>query len=159
MTAQVHEKLVLDDRLCGMSCCPGLPEGHPRIVASHTRDETCPDIVYSTACWRGYIGTWAIVGERFFLVKLVGRLRLVGDEPLFADWFTGTLRVPTGKLIHYVHGGFESVYEGELHIRVERGVVVGRRTVDNTNKDVDVEGPIQQSFPGFLGRLPEDEDT
>ena len=30
-----------------------------------------------------------------------------------------------------MHGGFASVYEGELHIAVEKGMVTSRRTLDN----------------------------
>lgn len=159
MTAQVYEKLVIEDSLFYMCSCPELPWNHPRIVEFEGwYDATCPPIVYSTACWRGYIGTWAILGDRFFLTAVVGKRRLVGDEPLFADWVTGTLRVPNGELIQYVHMGFASVHQAELHIRVEHGIVVGTRTVDNTNGVVDVEALIRKRFAGFVDRFPRDED-
>jgi hypothetical protein len=31
MTAQIPEKLILDGQETPMTCCPSLPEGHPRI--------------------------------------------------------------------------------------------------------------------------------
>jgi len=88
-------------------------------------DEECDlnTIIFSTGCCRAYIGTWSIVDNRFFLVRLEGKYRLVGDEPLFADWFSGVLRIPKGKLLEYVHFGFESVYEQELLIEIKKGIV------------------------------------
>jgi hypothetical protein len=56
---------------------------------------------------------------------------LSGDEPLFAEWVSGVLRIPRGELLQYVHMGFESVYERELHLRVEAGVVLESNTVES----------------------------
>lgn len=57
----------------------------------------------------------------------------IGDVeiPTMASWVTGELRVPQGELLHYVHGGFASVYERDLLLAVEKGRVVGRRVVNN----------------------------
>jgi len=46
---------------------------------------------------------------------------------LFAEWYTGTLRIPTGPQMEYVHGGFESKYATELFIDVKGGVVTKTR--------------------------------
>ena len=99
----------------------------------------------STACWRGYVGTWAIEGGRLYLVKLNGCVRtasgiadvnlasLFPDYPdgVFAHWFTGQLRCPKGALLKYVHGGYSSSYEQDLLIDVQRGVVVQERLAVN----------------------------
>jgi hypothetical protein len=44
------------------------------------------------------------------------------------------LIVPRGKMLEYVHMGYASVFEEELHITVERGAVTGRRVVDNRGR-------------------------
>jgi hypothetical protein len=75
-----------------------------------------------------------------YLVGLVGRTRLLGCDPLHASWYTGTLRVPRGEMLHYVHMGFGSVYEEEILIEVEKGCVVGERSVDNRPKGCLVAG-------------------
>ena|GEM_PF-4471539 len=42
---------------------------------------------------------------RLLLNRVTGRYKLVGSEPLFAEWFSAELRIPTGPMIAYVHGG------------------------------------------------------
>jgi hypothetical protein len=131
MTAQIHERLIFDGEETSMACCPPLPEGHPRIVeaSGEEREDRSDFLLGSTACWRGYEGTWEIRDGRFYLVGLRGRYRLTGGEPLFADWFTGFLRIPRGKMLHYVHMGFASVYEGETHVLIERGMLRNVREI------------------------------
>jgi hypothetical protein len=89
---------------------------------------------YSTDLWRGYIGQWEIVGERLYLTKLQGTL-INGDKAsvetifpgfpgsVFAHWYSGTIRIPQGQLLEYVHGGYASTYERDLLLELERGVV------------------------------------
>ena len=134
MTAQIHEGLIIDGKVTSMACCPSFPEEHPRIYEL-SPDEALRDegsLFYQCSnCWRGYRGTWEIKNERFYLVRLNGRFQLRGSTPVLADWFSGILRVPMGEILVYVHMGFGSVYEQELHIKVENGVVVMARTIDN----------------------------
>jgi hypothetical protein len=135
MTAQVHELLILDGQWTSIASDPPLPANHARVVAaSEEHRRKASSIVNSTACWRGYIATWQIKDDRFYLVSIEGRFELVGIEPLLADWFTGELRVPMGEVIDYVHMGFASVFAEELFVRIVNGAVVSRRRVDNRGK-------------------------
>jgi hypothetical protein len=98
-----------------------------------------------TALWRGYVGTWSIENDRLYLVKLSGNVVTDGQEHavglkalfpdypdgVFAHWFTGELRCPSGALLNYVHGGYGSTYERDLFFRVQRGVVLEERLVVN----------------------------
>lgn len=91
-----------------------------------------------TALWRGYAGSWEIVGGRLYLIKVVGQLLDGTDasiesvfsgfpERVFAHWYSGTLRVPQGELLNYVHAGYRSSYERDLLLDVDRGVIQGNR--------------------------------
>jgi hypothetical protein len=134
MTAQIHENLVLDGKRLTMASCPDLPEGHPRIVEVDpevARTKPGSHMYFTTACWRGYRGTWKIARKRLYLTHLSGRKRLTGKAPLFADWVDDILRVPQGKLLRYVHMGFGSKYEQEIRLTIEKGVVTSRRVFDN----------------------------
>ncbi len=139
MTAQVHERLVYEGEEMSMASCPPLPTEHPRLTSAGspgmTKKAGVPGVVFSTACWRRYIGTWEVKGGRLYLRDVRGVYELAGGEPLFADWVSGWLAVPQGEVLQYVHMGFESVYERELHLRVEAGVVVETREVDNRHPD------------------------
>lgn len=126
MTAQFHEGLVLDGQRLSLACEPKIPE-HPRIKkVSEEEANVSNPFVFSTACWRNYMGSWKIEEGRFYLVGIIGIYELVGDEPLFAEWFSGTLRVPIGNMTEYVHMGYASKYERELFIDVKNGLVVQR---------------------------------
>ena len=90
----------------------------------------------STALWRGYVGRWDIVDGRLYMVGLSATLTngqpatldtvFPGyGERVFAHWYTGTLRVPQGRRLKYVHMGYASTYERDLMLEVERGVLRG----------------------------------
>ena len=136
MTAQIHERLVIDGEEREMAFCPPLPMDHPRIrfatIEEFNRSDSKMDGQFrSSGCWRSYQGSWEIKDGRFYLTGVCGCVVLVGSEPLFADWFTGVIRVPQGEQLQYVHMGFGSVYEEELHLKIEKGLVTASRVLDN----------------------------
>jgi hypothetical protein len=161
MTAQVHERLIFEGEETSMAFCPPLPENHPRILSAApgaaARDAS-DSILNSTACWRRYQGTWKLEDGRFYLVDLRGRFRLSPGEPLLADWFTGVIRIPRGELLQYVHMGFGSVYEEEIHVKIERGVVTASRTIDNRGKEHDPWKLGRENLPGGENSFPGDDD-
>jgi hypothetical protein len=135
MTAQIHELLLLDGEWASMASEPALPRGHPRVAAaSEEAQKAASPIIFSTACWRRYRGTWEVRDGRLSLIALEGLYELKGEGPLPAEWVTAVLNVPRGKMLEYVHMGYASVFEEELHIRIERGVVTGRSVVDNRGR-------------------------
>lgn len=96
----------------------------------------------SSALWRGYIGTWEIIGERLYLIRLEGTLKSGGTfcmeslfpgfpDRAFAHWYSGTLRIPKEKLLKYVHREHASVYESDLFIDIEKGRLITTRTCHN----------------------------
>lgn len=95
-----------------------------------------------TALWRGYVGSWEIVDDRLYLVELSGTLEGGADATLatifpdfpdrvFDHWYTGTIRIPQGKQLEYVHMGYGSTYERDLFLDIERGVIVSTRAQHN----------------------------
>ena len=96
----------------------------------------------NTACWRGYVGEWEVIDDRLYLVGLEGGLNDGTDasietvfpgfpDRVFAHWYTGKVRIPQGKLLDYVHMGYESIYERDLFLTFERGVLVDKKVVTN----------------------------
>jgi hypothetical protein len=95
MTAQFHERLILNGERTTMAFCPPLPSKHPRVVELSDREidegrkraseeskragkeEGVSEfgfILGSTACWRRYVGTWEVRDGQFFLTSIEGRL-------------------------------------------------------------------------------------
>jgi hypothetical protein len=116
----------------------------------------------NTANWRGYQGSWEIkgseeVGYRLYLISLTACLKYpkkVGLDYLFpefpngvfAHWFSGEIRCPRGDRLHYVHGGYASIYEEDLFLEFQEGVLKGTRVVKNQAPT-----PIaQEDLPWFL---------
>jgi len=157
MTAQIHERLILDGVETSMAFCPPLSEGHSGICEAGS-DEGARDIsdliLSSSACWRGYQGTWEIKDGRFYLVGLRGRFKLREGKPVLADWVSGVLRVPKGKMLQYVHMGFCSVYEQELQIKIENGEVIKTSAIDNRRKKRARWRPGWKNLPGGKNRFP-----
>jgi hypothetical protein len=136
MTAQIGERLLLDGKEHVM-CTEPLAVYFPLAGIESNFQVNC------SALWRGYVGLWEIIDSRLYLVELNGTL-LDGKTPasleslfpgfpdrVFAHWYTGQLRVPTGKLLQYVHGGYASTYESDVLIEVSKGVVVTASTQVN----------------------------
>ena len=90
--------------------------------------------VSCTALWRGYVGEWAVIEGRLYLIGISGTLE--GDTPatletffpgfpdrVFAHWYSGQVRLPQGRQLEYVHGGYGSTYEQDLLIDFDQGLV------------------------------------
>ncbi|PRD64032.1 ankyrin repeat domain-containing protein [Malikia granosa] len=101
--------------------------------------------VASTALWRGYLCKWAIEDGQLFLLSLQGILEndeVASIKTLFpessgrvhADWFSGILRLPQGRRIEYVHMPYASVYDRDLFIRVQDGMVLDEELVENRSE-------------------------
>lgn len=106
------------------------------------RPEPDFDCFGCTALWRGYVGTWEIANDHLYLVGLSGDLEdgsvanlatVFPDYPdrVFAHWYSGTIRIPEGKLIEYVHMGFASRYERDVFLRFRSGVLISIETRTN----------------------------
>jgi hypothetical protein len=138
MTAQSTESLLFKGENLQM-CSTPLDE---YLLQNNIRFEA-----ESTANWRGYQGYWEVkgseeIGYRLYLVSLSACLKypkrvsldyLFPDYPngVFAHWFSGEIRCPKGDRLHYVHGGYASIYEEDLFLDFNQGVLQGTRVVKN----------------------------
>ncbi|CAK0767990.1 conserved hypothetical protein [Gammaproteobacteria bacterium] len=127
MTAQATEKLYYEGLKVGM-CSEPLELYFLFSGESPKFDSHCSGL------WRGYVGTWKIKDGRLYLIELQGWLEdgnnvtlatLFPDFPdrVFAHWYSGTIRIPQGKILNYVHMGYESTYEKDILLKIEKGVV------------------------------------
>ncbi len=94
----------------------------------------------STALWRGYVATWTLQAGKLWLQALgAEHHEKIGKQyqrreidlwdvvfpdspaPVAADWYTGALIIPDGKLVEYVHMGYGSTHERYIVIIIRNG--------------------------------------
>jgi hypothetical protein len=103
-------------------------------------------------CTRGYIATWAFRTDELYLMDIEGKYKrwsiLFGnkprpftlrsfnraDRPTKAVWFSGKLRVPEGEMTMYDHHNYDSRFEKEVIITIERGNMIKMVTLDLVKK-------------------------
>lgn len=128
MTVQIAERLCYEGNNVAIHTTPlrsyfAMGGDWPRFVLS------------STALWRGYVGSWEIIDDRLYLISLEGTLEggaaaslaiIFPEFPdrVFAHWYSGTIRIPQDELLSDIHLAYDSAYESDLLLDVERGVVV-----------------------------------
>ena len=120
---------------------------------------------WMTSCWRGYIAEWTIIDEEIYLTNIFSctyfedsiksDLKLVFDTEyengkVKATWITGKLKIPKGKLIHYVHDGYQSFYETELVLTFKNGLLTEQKEYDNSNSSKSVFTENQDSLYNFI---------
>lgn len=112
------------------ACAPPVPLDHPRVV------EGKRPIAVIGGPVRTYVATWEIKDGRVYLVELTGGYRLEGNEPLFADWFSGDLVFPICGVVSEPTSfegfidGHDIVFKKEATAVVERGIVTELETKD-----------------------------
>ncbi len=130
MTAQIMEILIIDDKEHRIGTEPLEPY-------LNNLTEKPPLIMKTTACWRGYRGTWSLIGKKLYLIHLDGLIKIKDERHeyvledlfpnktrVFAEWFSGDIRVPDGEMLEYVHADYGSIYENDLFLKFENGLLV-----------------------------------
>ena len=88
-----------------------------------------------TGLMRGYVAEWQIdKDDRLMLIDFKGwrtngmangvGFLFPGETTVFAEWFTGVLKINVGKVIEYKHRGYESVFESTIAVKVINGVAI-----------------------------------
>lgn len=98
-------------------------------------------IFKSTALVRGYIGTWEIRNKKLYLASLVGFIEnnkqvdlnylFPNKTEFFANWFSGDIRIPDGKLLEKINLGYESVFEKDRILTFNEGILISETVIAN----------------------------
>jgi len=106
------------------------------------------------SCQRGYVATWEIKEMQLFLNEISGsyikRILFFAHKkirystvilfprskgkPVKANWFTGKLRIPSGPMTMYEHSGYDSRFEKEIIITVDKGNILKTVSLDYTHQ-------------------------
>lgn len=115
-----------------------------------------PNFQTSEECKRGYIAKWEIRNDTLMLNRIEGNVKKnyflfwkkivpyslnmlfkkAGDRSVVASWVTGKLRVPQGNRTFYVHEGYESRFEREMVITIQKAKVIKTVVIDYTKQEL-----------------------
>lgn len=137
MTTQIAETCIYQGIHYSMPGCISLPtsDGRVKELSGDALEEAVnnSDDWLSTACWRQYIGTWEVIENRLFLIKLEGKYTISDGGSVFADWFSDTLCLPHGELLDYnIEIGYVR-YAEELRLTFDKGVLINTVIVDTSD--------------------------
>lgn len=143
MTAQVSEMIYYNGSVSSMYAEP-----LENYLKTHGMDRSTFTVT-SSACWRGYRGAWKLKDDMLFLVNFKGNIGYNDQDEMlhvgldylfphqtevFADWFSGTVRIPQGELLEYIHLPYASVYETEILLTFENGRLITETIKNNAKK-------------------------
>lgn len=127
MTVQFEEELIYNGKRYNMTSLPLTSYPKEKNIKWEPRG-------FFSACWRGYIGTWSIEDNKLYLLRIesLGIPEEVinhifnGQEKVFAQWYTGRLCIPLGEILHREYYGPPPVYEKDLFLEIENGILVSQ---------------------------------
>ncbi len=121
------------------------------------------EIVGSTSCLRGYIAEWRIIDNNLYLSNIFSCDYSFSENAIksnldqlfpakhekgmvLADWYTGSLSVPSGELIH---SGL-NIYQFEWILTIHNGKIVKEEKFDNSSSYISVYTQNQDSLTNFI---------
>lgn len=101
---------------------------------------------FNTGCWRGYIAEWTIIENEIYLTNITSCINnystksdlgaVFGAEyengKVKANWMTGKIIIPKGEIIHEINDAYSSIYETELVLTFDNGILTDQKTYDNS---------------------------
>lgn len=133
MTDQIREKLIYKRRTYRIT-----EEPLDRYLVKNKI--TTPFAFQNTACWRSYEGTWKIKHKKLFLasieafteeyIKIGLDFLFPGQKEVFAEWYTGVIRLPVENE-DYMPYSIAFFSEEGLFLKFKKGVLVSSKLVSD----------------------------
>ncbi|WP_413531889.1 hypothetical protein [Empedobacter brevis] len=88
----------------------------------------------SPTCWRGYYGKWELRDDELFLINFKGYLDELNEvdisylfpeeKEVFANWYSGIIKISQGKLLQFNQLTHTSIYEEDVLLCFENGKLI-----------------------------------
>jgi hypothetical protein len=146
MAAQIGDKILYNGRIHSLATEPLSPYLYTNKIEKLFFE-------VSSAHYRGYCASWKIENKNIYLLNIESPNFIKAenadgvDEPIsamnklfprqteiFAYWVNGKIKIQWGKVLQFVNTGYESVYERDIYLTFENGVLVDEKVVDNAPK-------------------------
>jgi len=147
MTAQIGDRIYIENKEYTLACEP---------LSRFLYDNKIKKLfrTASTACFRGYWATWKLEDSKIYLLDVEAPRPLSrkkqneskepipamqklfpGQTNVFAYWVNGTLKVQSGELVKYIHDFYESIYETDIFLKFENGILIDEEIISNKPKE------------------------
>ncbi len=111
----------------------------------------------NAACLRGYVGSWEVMDNKLFLTNLVAygdtdpkvNLQFIfpNQKTVFANWFTGELKICSGKIIQFCQKGTDdALYEHEMTFTFAGGLLKKKLSLKHIHVKAKKGGFFPSSF-------------
>jgi hypothetical protein len=147
MAAQIGDKILYNGRIHSLASEPLSP-----YLYTNKIEKLFSGI--SSACYRGYCATWRIENKNIYLLNIESPYSIKDEKPnkidepisamnklfptqteVFAHWVNGKIKIQSGEVLEFVNTGYESVYEKDIFLKFENGVLVDEKVVLNPPKE------------------------
>lgn len=133
MTIQANDNISYEGVACYLISELRLRENPRLLTVSDEEARASCSVCFSTACWRNFIAQWEIREGRMYLISSVGKYRLVGSEPLAAEWISCTLQIEEEEVVaDFWDEDYNAGVPRGFTVEVDRGVVVATAYVPRT---------------------------
>jgi len=145
MSAQIPDILILDGTKMDLYSNPLEPYFDLYSIKR-------PAFQATETCKRGYVATWELHNHLLILRGIEGSVQIsslffwkkiipytwkmlfpqVQSNGVVASWFTGKIRIPQGNKLFYVHHAYDSRFEREIIITIDKGEAIKTVELDYT---------------------------
>ena len=160
MTAQQSDKIIYKGIECDLHTNP------MEYYFTQYPDKRPHKDIYCTGLWRGYVAVFEIEDSQIYLkdIKVMtgdfntdyinltkGWKSVINEvfpnqEHIKLDWFSGTLVLPSGELVNYVHMGYASTYEHYILLDIENGDLKSEKQIGHEEYNAFREQQFQEAF-------------
>jgi hypothetical protein len=135
MNSQLKEVLVINGKEVAMACEPlkqyfDQLKSPPQLLTVIRANE------------RGYLGKWAIIDNKLYLIGFIGVLNTREEIALedifpekqivFAEWFNGEIVLNQGRILALKNEFQPATYEKDIHLDFVNGYLINTYVVENT---------------------------
>ena len=122
-------------------------------------------VLYTTACYRGYVAEWKIENSTLYLTaiynctyyenKIEADLKKIFGEKCVngrvkADWVNGNLIAAYGKMLYYIHDDYQSIREFEIEFEIKNGKILSTKKYDNRKTKQSIYSQNDKKLMEFL---------
>lgn len=125
MSFATPDEILYEGKVEKLSTDMYFPHNHPQLIAQKQ------GWWFNSGNYRGFVALWELKDDKLYLHSTESPIegdtvpplyQKMTDEPIFADWYVGVIKIDFGERLQYEYG-HRSVYEQSKQFFIQDGVV------------------------------------